>query len=151
MARFESFFFRFLTASLFLSHSNSKLTYILQNSLGGNAKTLMLCNVSPSSLDVEETNCSLQFASRVRATELGVAGKNVSASAPAADKGDAATGSAAEKPTSAAAATPVKRPVSAATGSPATKLGVKPAAASALKKPGAPIAPSSATKKPIAK
>ena len=74
-----------------------------------------------------------------------MAGKNVSAAAP-----PSADAAGAEKPASAASATPVKRPVSAATGSPATKLKAAPAT-SALKKPGALIAPTSATKKPVAK
>jgi len=58
-------------------YRNSKLTYLLQDSLGGHAKTLMFINVSPTSYDGEETNCSLTFASRVRKVELGTASKNV--------------------------------------------------------------------------
>ena len=87
----------------YVPYRTSKLTHVLSSSIGGNAKTLMLC-------DIAETNPSLQFASRVSATELGVAGKNVSTAAalPSAD----ATG--AEKPPS--AATPVKQQVLAATG-----------------------------------
>jgi len=58
-------------------YRNSKLTYLLQDSLGGHAKTLMFINVSPTSYDGEETNCSLTFATRVRKVELGTASKNV--------------------------------------------------------------------------
>jgi len=58
-------------------YRNSKLTYLLQDSLGGHAKTLMFINVSPTLSDAEETNCSLTFASRVRKVELGAAAKNV--------------------------------------------------------------------------
>ncbi len=47
-------------------YRNSKLTFLLQDSLGGHAKTLMFINVSPTEFDAEETFCSLNFASRVR-------------------------------------------------------------------------------------
>ena len=54
---------------------NSKLTFLLQDSLGGDAKTLMFCNVSPSTASEQETLCSLQFAQRVRKVEKGAAQK----------------------------------------------------------------------------
>jgi len=56
-----------------IPYRNSKLTYLLSDSLGGHAKTLMFINVSPNNTDAEETNCSLQFATRVRKVELGQA------------------------------------------------------------------------------
>jgi kinesin family member C2/C3 len=56
---------------------NSVLTHLLSDSLSGDAKTLMLVNVSPSLLSSEETFCSLNFAARVRSVELGQAKKNV--------------------------------------------------------------------------
>jgi len=43
---------------------------------GGNSKTLMLVNVAPTVSDVQETACSLQFASRVRRVELATARKS---------------------------------------------------------------------------
>lgn len=55
---------------------NSKLTYLLQDSLGGNSKTVMICNVCPTSLTTEETLFSLQFAQRARRVQLGKAKKN---------------------------------------------------------------------------
>ena len=56
---------------------NSKLTYLLQDSLGGNSKVCMIVNVSPVARNVGETVCSLTFASRCRAVELGNAKRNV--------------------------------------------------------------------------
>ncbi|KAJ1082029.1 hypothetical protein NDU88_002201 [Pleurodeles waltl] len=50
---------------------NSKLTYLLQDSLNGDSKTLMMVQVSPVEKNVSETLCSLKFAERVRSVELG--------------------------------------------------------------------------------
>lgn len=44
---------------------NSKLTMLLQDSLGGNAKALMIANLAPSPLHATETLSSLAFASKV--------------------------------------------------------------------------------------
>ena len=55
---------------------NSTLTYLLQDSLSKDSKTLMICCISPTITSSEETYCSLNFASRVRTVELGKASKN---------------------------------------------------------------------------
>ena len=75
-----------------MPYRNSKLTYLLQDSLskchvhthththtnyycviGGDSKTLMVVQVAPVEKNVGETMCSLMFAERVRAVELGKA------------------------------------------------------------------------------
>ncbi|TQE06330.1 hypothetical protein C1H46_008038 [Malus baccata] len=59
---------------------NSKLSHLLQDSLGGDSKTLMFVQISPSENDVSETLCSLNFASRVRGIELGPAKRQLDTS-----------------------------------------------------------------------
>lgn len=49
-----------------IPYRNHKLTMLMSDSLGGNAKTLMFVNVSPSNLNIDETQNSLQYATRVR-------------------------------------------------------------------------------------
>ncbi|RXH73572.1 hypothetical protein DVH24_016394 [Malus domestica] len=62
-----------MNSSLFILAKNSKLTHLLQDSLGGDSKTLMFVQISPNENGVSETFCSLNFASRVRRIELGPA------------------------------------------------------------------------------
>ncbi|TKY58426.1 Kinesin calmodulin-binding protein-like [Spatholobus suberectus] len=47
-------------------YRNHKLTMLMSDSLGGNAKTLMFVNVSPAESNLDETHNSLMYASRVR-------------------------------------------------------------------------------------
>ncbi|XP_022142900.1 kinesin-like protein KIN-14Q [Momordica charantia] len=61
------------TKSPHVPFRNSKLTHLLQDSLGGDSKTLMFLQISPNESDLNETLCSLNFASRVRGIELGPA------------------------------------------------------------------------------
>ncbi len=62
-------------------YRNSTLTYLLQDSLSADSKTLMFVCCSPVVYNAEETLCSLNFASRVRTVELGQATKHVAAGA----------------------------------------------------------------------
>ncbi|GFN79184.1 kinesin-like protein [Plakobranchus ocellatus] len=54
-------------------YRNSKLTYLLQDSLGGDSKTLMIVQVAPGDQNVAETLCTLAFGQRVKIVELGAA------------------------------------------------------------------------------
>ncbi|OQR98780.1 kinesin-like protein [Achlya hypogyna] len=47
-------------------YRDSKLTRMLQDSLGGNSRTLMLCCVSPAGRNVSESKSSLMYANRAR-------------------------------------------------------------------------------------
>jgi kinesin family member C1 len=52
---------------------NSRLTRVLQDSLGGDSKTLMFVNVSPTAASIGESVCSLRFAEAVNSCDIGVA------------------------------------------------------------------------------
>jgi kinesin family member C1 len=56
---------------------NSKLTYMLQNFLKDNSRTAMLVNISPEAEHLNETMCSLRFASKVSECKLGAVKKNI--------------------------------------------------------------------------
>ena len=49
-----------------IPYRDSKLTRLLQDSLGGNTKTLMIANISPSSENYDETLGTLRYASRAK-------------------------------------------------------------------------------------
>ncbi|KAG9131879.1 hypothetical protein Leryth_019134 [Lithospermum erythrorhizon] len=52
--------------SLHVPYRDSKLTFLLQDSLGGNAKTIIIANISPSSCCSLETLSTLKFAQRAK-------------------------------------------------------------------------------------
>mmetsp|Transcript_15844 Transcript_15844/g.43360 ORF Transcript_15844/g.43360 Transcript_15844/m.43360 type:complete len:766 (+) Transcript_15844:68-2365(+) len=49
-----------------IPYRDHKLTQLLQDAIGGTAKTLMLVNVSPSARDLSQTTMSLAYAARAR-------------------------------------------------------------------------------------
>ncbi|XVF41815.1 hypothetical protein PTKIN_Ptkin01aG0310900 [Pterospermum kingtungense] len=57
-------------------YRNSKLTQLLQDSLGGQAKTLMFVHIAPEYEALGETISTLKFAERVATVELGAAKVN---------------------------------------------------------------------------
>lgn len=52
--------------SKYVPYRDSKLTRILKDSLGGNCQTVMIANVSPSSLTYDDTYNTLKYASRAK-------------------------------------------------------------------------------------
>lgn len=58
-------------------YRDSKLTYLLQNSLGGNSRTMMIVTICPMHNAHDESVHALQFATRVRRIQIGSAKRNV--------------------------------------------------------------------------
>jgi kinesin family protein C2/C3 len=56
-----------------------KLTHILSPCLSGEGKTLMFVHAGPAGRDASESQCTLEFGSRVRAVELGQARRHAEA------------------------------------------------------------------------
>ena len=54
------------TGAKFIPYRNNKLTMLLADGLGGNAKTLMFVNLSPADYNADETQTALVYASRVK-------------------------------------------------------------------------------------
>jgi centromeric protein E len=57
------------TRPKFIGYRDSKLTFILQPHLSGNALMAIICNVSPAHTFLEETRSTLRFASRAKLIE----------------------------------------------------------------------------------
>lgn len=49
-----------------IPYRDSQLTRLLQDSLGGNTKTVMIANVGPSAYNYEETMSTLRYANRAK-------------------------------------------------------------------------------------
>nr|GEX77245.1 kinesin-like protein KIN-14C [Tanacetum cinerariifolium] len=62
--------------SVHVPFRNSKLTQVLQSSLGGQAKTLMFVQLNPEATSYSESLGTLKFADRVSGVELGPAQNN---------------------------------------------------------------------------
>jgi len=52
--------------STYIPYRDSKLTRLLQDSLGGNTKTVMIANVGPADYNFDETMNTLRYASRAK-------------------------------------------------------------------------------------
>ena len=63
-----------------IPYRNSRLTHLLSDSMGGDAKVAMFVNCSPCPASVAESMSSLQFAEKVARVELGQAQRNDAAS-----------------------------------------------------------------------
>merc|ERR1712130_309896 len=49
-----------------IPYRDSKLTRLLQDSLGGNAKTIMIANIGPANYNYDETSTTLRYANRAK-------------------------------------------------------------------------------------
>lgn len=59
--------------AVLLLFRDSKLTRLLQDSLGGNTKTVMVANIGPADWNFEETLSTLRYANRQGCNEVQVA------------------------------------------------------------------------------
>ena len=50
----------------YIPYRDSKLTRILQDSLGGNTKTVMIANLGPADYNIDESMSTLRYASRAK-------------------------------------------------------------------------------------
>ncbi|VDN03941.1 unnamed protein product [Thelazia callipaeda] len=53
----------------YIPYRNSKLTRLLQDSLGGNSKTIMFANIGPASYNYDETVSTLRYANRAKSIQ----------------------------------------------------------------------------------
>lgn len=57
------------STATFIPYRDSKLTRLLQESLGGNAKTWLIINISPSRINSQETLSTLRFGQRAKSVK----------------------------------------------------------------------------------
>jgi kinesin family protein 3/17 len=57
---------KLVTGAPHIPYRDSKLTRLLQDSLGGNAKTVMIANIGPSNYNYDETHSTLLYADRAK-------------------------------------------------------------------------------------
>ena len=55
-----------------MPYRDSKLTRLLKDSIGGNCKTVMIANVTPSAASFEDTHNTLKYADRAKAIKTRV-------------------------------------------------------------------------------
>ncbi|MCP9258198.1 Kinesin-like protein [Dirofilaria immitis] len=55
--------------TIHIPYRNSKLTRLLQDSLGGNSKTVMFANIGPASYNYDETVSTLRYANRAKSIQ----------------------------------------------------------------------------------
>ena len=65
------------TNAMHVPYRNSKLTQLMQSSLGGDGKACLFVNVSPLASNLSETVSTLQFGSAAKQVQLGKATQNV--------------------------------------------------------------------------
>lgn len=63
-----------------VNYRDSKLTFLLKDSLGGNSKTHLIANVSPSLISSQETKSTLMFARKVKLIKVNKVSINEDAS-----------------------------------------------------------------------
>lgn len=59
-----------------ITYGNSRLTKILEDSLGGNSKTLLIVNICPNASNLSETLSALNFSARARNSELSLGNRD---------------------------------------------------------------------------
>lgn len=65
------------TNAMHVPYRNSKLTQLMQGSLGGDGKACLFVNISPLASNLSETVSTLQFGSAAKQVQLGKATQNV--------------------------------------------------------------------------